>query len=93
MTLAISGELDLATAKELAAVVEGEKLPGRHLNLDFGECGFIDSSGLQVVVASARQIRELGGRLTVTGLKGEVEALFEMTGLLVSGSAVERLEP
>ena len=91
VTLKVIGELDLATAEDLEREIAASSTGGEHVNLDFSECGFIDSTGLQAVIGNARRLRDLGGRLTVSNLEGEVLALFEMTGLLVEGSAVERL--
>ena len=92
LTLKVIGELDLATASDLEQEIAASSGDGgTHVNLDFSECGFIDSTGLQSVIGNARRLRDSGGRLTVSNLDGEVLALFEMTGLLVEGSAVERL--
>ena len=91
LTLKVIGELDLATANDLEQEIATSSGGGEHINLDFSECGFIDSTGLQAVIGNARKLRDRGGRLTVSNLEGEVLALFEMTGLLVEGSAVERL--
>lgn len=90
VTLKVIGELDLATAGDLDREIVSSS-PAEHVDLDFSECGFIDSTGLQAVIGNARRIRDGGGRLTVSNLDGEVLALFEMTGLLVDGSAVQRL--
>jgi anti-anti-sigma factor len=91
VTLKVAGELDLATASGLDEEIAASGVGAEHVNLDFSECGFIDSTGLQAVIGNARRLRDGGGRLTVSNLEGEVLALFEITGLLIEGSAVERL--
>src|SRR5215211_5379710 len=71
----VEGELDLSTADQLERAIEEAGVAARVM-LDFESCGFIDSSGLRVVVSHARNLR------------GEVAKIFELTGLLVDGSAV-----
>jgi stage II sporulation protein AA (anti-sigma F factor antagonist) len=83
----VEGELDLSTAGQLDEAIEEAGVAARVL-LDFEACGFIDSSGLRVVVSHARKLRAAGGELAVTNLRGEVAKIFALTGLLVDGSAV-----
>ena len=94
VVLAIAGELDLASASGLDPYLESVCTPGANVRIDFSACTFIDSSGLQTVIKWARGLREIGGQFTVSGLHGEVGEIFQMTGLLVDGSAItEHKEP
>jgi anti-anti-sigma factor len=60
------------------------------IRLDFADCDFIDSTGLRLVLHAARALRDDGGELSVTNLKGEVARTFENTGMLVGGSPIVR---
>jgi anti-anti-sigma factor len=51
--LSVSGDLDLATAPELERVL-GETEPPTHLVVDLTGCGFLDSSGMRVLVGARR---------------------------------------
>jgi anti-sigma B factor antagonist len=76
------GELDLATAPELARVL-GPLLADGPLEL-IVECAglaFIDSSGLAVLVAAQNRLQGRGGRLAVRSLQPQARRIFEIVGL------------
>jgi anti-anti-sigma factor len=58
----MSGELDLATAALLVAALDGEVRPGTDVTFDLRDLGFIDASGLRVLLAVRRAIG-VGGRV------------------------------
>jgi anti-anti-sigma factor len=89
--IAISGELDLATADRLNQALD--EIPDEAIVLiDLRECSFIDSSGLASIV-KARQCQEAsGGQLAVFGAAHQVQRLFEVVGLAEDGLAFEGLE-
>jgi anti-sigma B factor antagonist len=84
----VTGELDLSTAGQLSEAIADRARPDARACIDLSGCDFIDSTGLQVIVAAAREFQRSGGELSVTGLRGDVEALFRMSGLLLEGSAL-----
>ncbi len=73
----------------LDAMDEGE----RKIVIDFTETGYIDSSGLGVLVSLSKKIREVGGDLRLAGLNDDLRTLFELTKLdtlfTIMGSAEE----
>jgi anti-sigma B factor antagonist len=71
----VRGEIDLATADRLTRAPAGCEQTGR-LVLDLNEVGFIDSSGLRVVMMAARDFESRLGVLFVPG--SSVERLFEI---------------
>lgn len=82
---AISGELDQATAGELReplhAAIDGET---RAVVIDMTDCGFIDSTGLGVVVEAWKQLQERNGEKAAFAIccpEPEVRRLLEVTGL------------
>ena len=65
-TLTVRGELDIATAPELAAAVDAELAAGSEaLIIDVSETVFMDSSGARELVRSARQAAAGGVNLYV----------------------------
>jgi anti-sigma B factor antagonist len=64
--LEVVGEVDLSSAPLLRARMEELLYLGsRRLVVDLQGVGFMDSSGLSVLVASMKRMREAGGELTV----------------------------
>lgn len=49
--------------------------------IDFTNSGYIDSSGLGVLVSLSKRIREENGRLKLAGLNQDLRTLFELTKL------------
>jgi anti-sigma B factor antagonist len=53
----------------------------RHFRIDLGDTGYIDSSGLGMLVALSKQVREQGGELRLANLNEDLRTLFELTKL------------
>ena len=51
------------------------------LELDFSGVTFMDSSGIAVVVQSARQMRALGGDMAVSGVSKQAMRVFSAEGI------------
>jgi anti-sigma B factor antagonist len=81
--LTVRGELDLYTApalrdRVLAAAAEGH----RRLVIDLSGVPFMDSSGLGVIVACLKRLRESGGDLALVTAPGSPPSkLLSLTGL------------
>lgn len=84
----VGGELDIGTAGKLEAVLDTIRAskPSRVL-LEFEDVAFVDSSGLRVVVAAKRDFEKGGATLTIGGMSGAVQQVFEVAGLLDSLAA------
>lgn len=83
VVVALHGELDLATADEFERALMPPLNDGRDVVLDLRGLGFIDSSGVRVVVKAHTSATENGCRLTV--LRGDpdgpVGRVLEISGL------------
>ncbi len=80
-TLTVAGELDQSTAPELrAAVVETLDGNGPVL-IDLGGCGFIDSTGLSLLVETKRHFAEDERPFGVCCADPDVARLLELTGI------------
>ena len=77
-----SGELDAHAAPALQAAVGGPSLrPGGALVIDLSAVDFIDSTGLGVIVATLKHVRESHGTLAVVVGAPRVLKVFALTGL------------
>ena len=80
--LTLTGELDPHTAPLLAEELDGLEAEGvTAVVLVLSNLGFIDSSGLRVLIAADRDITERGGTLTLRSPSETVRRLLEITGL------------
>jgi len=78
----VEGQLIVGNRQELKQKVLDEVEQGeRKILIDFTHTGYIDSSGLGVLVSLSRKIKELGGDLRLVGLNEDLQTLFELTKL------------
>ena len=82
LTIALKGEIDHHSAKDIMRVL-GNKidlyLPCVCV-LDFREVGFMDSSGIAIVISAIRHMREIGGKVLLRDVPAQ-----PMKVLLASG--------
>ncbi len=78
----VDGQLIVGNRQELKQAVL-EELDGgaRKFLIDFSNTGYIDSSGLGVLVSLSKKIREQGGELRLASLNEDLRTLFELTKL------------
>jgi anti-sigma B factor antagonist len=78
----VEGQLIVGNRQELKQKVLDELEKGeRKFLIDFGRTGYIDSSGLGVLVSLSKKIREQGGELRLANLNDDLKTLFELTKL------------
>jgi anti-sigma B factor antagonist len=78
----IDGQLIVGNRQELKTLIQdGLDLGERKFLIDCSQTGYIDSSGLGVLVSLAKRVRELGGELRIAGLNEDLRSLFELTKL------------
>jgi anti-sigma B factor antagonist len=78
----VEGQLIVGNRQELKKRILDEMEKGTHKVLvDFARTGYIDSSGLGVLVSLAKKIREMGGELRLANLNDDLQTLFELTKL------------
>ena len=77
-----AGELDVHTAPSLQSAVDPvSQRAGAALVVDLSQVGFIDSTGLGVLVATLKHVRQVGGSLDVVVTAPRVLKVFALTGL------------
>jgi anti-sigma B factor antagonist len=94
--LAVTGEVDMATAPELARAIGLVSDHARRVVVDFTGVTFLDSSGLNALVRGRRELGEQGIALRVVVPSGSpVHRVFEITqlteSLAVAGTLDEAL--
>ena len=78
----VEGQLIVGNRQELKQKVLDELDGGaRKFLIDFSNTGYIDSSGLGVLVSLSKKIREQGGELRLANLNEDLRTLFELTKL------------
>lgn len=81
-TIAVSGELDMASAPRLAAALSRLQEAGQQeIVLDVSNLQFCDSSGLSVFVQAHRDLRTAGGRLVLRSPSDRLRMLLAATQL------------
>jgi len=80
--IAVSGEIDVATAPQLReclhrVIAQGEST----IVLDLLGVTFLDSTALGVLVGALKRCRELGGDLHIVVADPRIMKIFEITGL------------
>lgn len=82
-TIALAGELDPHTAPLLQREIDQILERGStDLVLDLSALGFVDSSGLRVLISAQSQLADQGGMLTLHAPSETVRRLLEITGLI-----------
>lgn len=82
LVVSVRGEVDLATAPELESCLQrafGDAPTG--VVLDLEGLTFIDSSGLRVLVARAKEARTRDASLTLRNVPRHAQRVLDLTGL------------
>lgn len=79
--ITLQGDLDAHTAPRAANRLDAVD-DRAELRLGCSELGFVDSSGLQVLVTTHKRLRDGGGRLVLVQPSQALRRVLEITGLL-----------
>ena len=83
MTAYLIGELDHHTAKEMREEIDSAidmNMPTL-LMIDFSEVGFMDSSGIGLVMGRYRNLAKTGAALNITGASLPVYKMLKLAGI------------
>jgi anti-sigma B factor antagonist len=76
------GDLDFHTARRLREkLLESHAEGANEVVLDMADLEFIDSSGLSVLVAGLKRLRDSGGDLTLRSVPDQTRRVLEVSGL------------
>ena len=76
----VAGELDMATAPQLAQTLREAQMQARLVVLDLRELAFMDGSGVQAVADASIRARKAGRRLILLRGRVDVDRLFTLSG-------------
>ncbi|HWC08017.1 MAG TPA: STAS domain-containing protein [Solirubrobacterales bacterium] len=85
--LRVEGELDLAVADRLQDALDG--IDAKRVLIDLGDCDFIDSTGIAVIVRADQRARESGGRVAIHSPSAPVLRVLSLSGLTENGLVFE----
>lgn len=92
VVVAVAGEVDMAVhdlfLERLAEVIRGAGT--REVIVDLSETSFMDSGGIRVLIEGRRLAYSLDVVYLVTGVKGLVQTVLEVSGVLNTLTAVHR---
>ena len=94
--LAVSGRLDVLSSNTMDSTLQEVIEQGNHqILLDCEELDFISSSGLRVLLRTAKQLKTANGRIGLCNIKDHIHEVLEIAGILsllpVSSSQEEAL--
>ena len=79
--LELSGRLDTNTSKDLEKVISELNTDEKNkLLLDFTNIEYISSSGLRVILFTAKKTKSESRNLVLFGMKDKIKEIFDMTG-------------
>jgi anti-sigma B factor antagonist len=82
VSLAVSGEIDLATVDQLEQELRDFQDSGSgNLVVDLTGADFMDSSGLRCLVMADRALRDSGRRFALVVSNGPISRLIELSGV------------
>ena len=83
ITAVLSGDIDHHSARALRAELDELISFSRpeQLILDFGEVGFMDSSGIGLILGRLKAVRAVGGDIIIKNAKNDIEAVIRLSGL------------
>ncbi|WP_414705298.1 anti-sigma F factor antagonist [Pseudobacteroides sp.] len=80
----IIGEMDHHTADYIRDKIDGEMIKSSTKNIvfDFSKVGFMDSSGIGVVMGRYKNISKLNGKTSIIKANEQIRRIFEMSGVV-----------
>ncbi len=80
----IIGEMDHHTADYIRDKIDGEMIKSSSKNIvfDFSKVGFMDSSGIGLVMGRYKNISKLNGKTAIIKANEQVRRIFEMSGVV-----------
>ena len=83
LTVAPQGELDHCMAERIRNTIDATvlKTDAKVVVFDLSEVGFMDSSGIGMMIGRYKFMKRRGGGVRVRGMRQPVERVFRMSGI------------
>lgn len=79
--ISLRGRMDAVSSPDFDHAIEELMSGGENEFLvEFSQLEYISSAGLQSLLAAAKRLEQQQGKITLSGLKGAVREVFEMSG-------------
>ena len=79
----IAGEIDHHSADQIRHTAEREyfKSGAKNMVFDFAHVGFMDSSGIGMIIGRYKELKKVDGRVFAINIGPEVSRIFDISGL------------
>lgn len=79
----IVGEIDHHFTEEIRNVIEREfyKTRARNIVFDFAHVGFMDSSGIGMVIGRYKELKKSDGKVFAINIGPDIKRIFDISGL------------
>ncbi|CAN5582976.1 hypothetical protein BH10BAC5_BH10BAC5_06220 [soil metagenome] len=74
-------EVGLTNLNDLSTLINGEVSSNKSFAIDFKNVNAINSSGLGILIACLKKIKDSGGKLTLENLNNKILNIFKITKL------------
>ena len=89
--LRVSGRLDASWADHLSRALDGAMRGGAdRIAVEMSQVSYVSSAGIRVLLQAHRQVRKIGGSLSVTNASESVREVLALTGLQALLAAAEQ---
>ena len=97
LVVKIQGEIDHHTADDIRFEIEKAlyKTNTKNIIFDFSQVGFMDSSGIGMIIGRYKELKKIGGQVFAINISSEVNRIFDISGLkkiINCFSSIEEIE-
>lgn len=87
LTVKLKGEIDHNSAAKLRTAIDSQinALRPKMLELDFSKVGFMDSSGIGLIMGRYRSMGLIGGKIKVINVPENIGRIISLSGISALG--------
>ncbi|MDD6847340.1 MAG: STAS domain-containing protein [Oscillospiraceae bacterium] len=87
LTVKLKGEIDHNSAAKLRTAIDSQinALRPKLLELDFSKVGFMDSSGIGLIMGRYRSMGLIGGKIKVVNVPENIGRIISLSGISALG--------
>lgn len=87
LTIKLKGEIDHNSAAKLRTAIDSQinALRPKLLELDFSKVGFMDSSGIGLIMGRYRSMGLIGGKIKVINVPENIGRIISLSGISALG--------
>lgn len=81
LTIKLNGEINTGTAPQLKELLDAELTDAEVLTLDFGDCDFVSSAGLRILLATYKSLKARKAQMKLINIGPNFSEVLNITGL------------